>query len=211
MACYDKLRAFVTFHTEKTMNRSRTLAVVVVLFGGVVVAGDRWWEVYTPDEQKKIFAEYDKYLYPDKDGKLQAKSFYKARDMFAAVPGEEGRLVKSAFAWGDLWPKASNEQKSALVLIRVGLLQKLAGCNSRSKGKLVEKWPDRMIDEYFWMTQFGGAGGAGEGLTMIGRFGPRATRIADDLREWYVRDGATAMLGISASDVKEVLEKIKKK
>lgn len=195
------------------MSRLHGLLASIVVFVIACVGlagGDRWWELYTPEEQKKIFAEYDKYLYPRKDGTSEGKQFFKARDMFAAIDGQEDRLVKAAIAWGDLWVKATSDQKVDITRNRVELLRKLILCNSRSKGKLVEKMPDRMIDEFFWMTKFGGGYGD-SALAMIGNFGPRASRIANDLRDWFAKDGANSGTGITANDVKEVLNKIKKK
>jgi hypothetical protein len=88
---------------------ARFVASTLFVFACTCLAlggNDRWWELYTPEEQKKVFAEYDKHLYvapsptdrPTPDQRKVQINMEKAIQICTSVKGEESRLVK-AYLW----------------------------------------------------------------------------------------------------------------
>ncbi len=80
----------------------------------------------------------------------------------------------------------------------------------RSKAEFVAKLPDRMIDEYLWLLQFGGQ--PIHPLEHISDFGPRASRVGPQIRDWFIRTkGGLGSNKTNAAHVKTILDKIQKK
>lgn len=195
------------------MLRPYALLVSIVLFATASIAfagGDRWWELYTPEEQKKLFAEHARYLMPDKDGRLQVndkfENFTKAYKMLTRVPGQEEHVTKAAIAWADLSKKAiDNKIKLSYDGLRMSLLIEIwrtTKTEGRGPWKMVDKQPDRMIDEYFWALKYDGD--KDRWLYMIGSFGPRASDRYGELRDYLVEKTLV-------QEGKAALDRIKKK
>lgn len=193
-------------------NGARYVGACVLTCACAALAGagvDRWWELHTPAEQKKILVEYEAYLQPQEGGWAHAK-YKKALAMFADVKGQEGKIVTAAIAWSDAAKKdaESGEKPSFYYRIyRLQLLNKLIQLNSRSKGELVKSMPDRMIDEYFWFFTERSTNpyDQSQALTMIGNFGPRASKYHDPILDLVAKSGTLV------GEAKVILPKIKKK
>jgi hypothetical protein len=203
--------ATVRFSKEYFM-RPLLSAICIFACACFAFAGDdRWWELYTPAEQKKLFAEYAQYLHPDKDGKGHPKHS-KAREMFASVKGHEGHLVKAAVAWGDVYNKSDKKEQrqgDRLWIVRMELLQgiyRTAVVRDRGPWRVVDKMPDRMIDEFWWAAK--ADVDSDRWMWMLGSFEQKASRLHDEIRDLAVHN---KLMGASQQTVKGVLEKIRKK
>lgn len=166
-----------------------------------LAGGDRWWELYTPAEQQKLFVEYDAYLHPTKEGKTHP-NYKKAVEMLRSVKGQESKLVTAAIAWGD---QAAKESASARTC-RIDLLGKIFHADRKAKGKVFASAPDKLIDEYFWLLK--DRSDTDIALLAIGNFGPRAARLAEPIRDWYVKNPSGS--GVNAEQIKAVIARIKK-
>lgn len=176
---------------------------------------DFGWELLDVAKKKAILEEYNGYLLPGKDGKPHAK--FAAAGRLMRGRGMEfgfGYIIPAIFAWGDIVNK--QEMKKPITLAEVsrahliGQIRVQGGTTMQPK--FVEKLPDRMIDEYFWAMKFHSSnrGDCVDCLNRIGAFGPRASRLAPELRAWYfeTKGGAGAVRDF---DMKAILDRIEKK
>jgi hypothetical protein len=176
----------------KKGNPMRPIVSTVVLFASAcfAFAGGDWWELYTKDEQKKFFVEYEKYLYPGKDGKPSDK-IGKAALMLRKVGGYQASFLSAQIAWSDLSKKDGADKASAQY--RKEFLYHIYVANGGQAINFSEKLPDRMIDEYLWAFKTDIFGNREPSLWVIGSFGPRANRVHNELRDYLIEHNLTTM------------------
>ncbi len=198
------------------MSRSyRALLACIVIcmpsYAGLAYAGSvRWWELYTKDEQAKIFVEYEKYLYPTPHKAGLPESFRKATAMYFAVPGHENKIINAQMKYKPLVDKALKEKDYAAsqfyASARLSLLVSVYHLHLKSKGTLTKKLPDHFIDEYIWTLSAGPGGRDTGAYQMLGDFGPRAKKAIVPIREAAIKLGDQFVL----QDAKNAIDKIQK-
>jgi hypothetical protein len=191
----------------------RRLFASVCVFSGatLAVAGgpDFGWELLKPEQKKKILDEYNAYLQPGKDGKPHAK-FKDAAKLMGKRDAKLEYVVPVLFMWSNIEKKKSSEASASCRNAMLVIVMERG--NLTRSDDAIAKFPDRMIDEYLWLLkqQTKSNSRPQTYLDRIADFGPRASRVSDDIRTWFFE---TKGAGGAVADgyVRMILERIEKK
>jgi hypothetical protein len=195
--------------------RMRYLSSFCIVFAvaSIAIAGraaDSAWETLSPDEKQKLLTEYKAYLYPAKDGKAHPK-FKEAKEIMGRRDLECAYVLPAIFAWSDIDKNPNPKKLTPIGVCRAELIGLVIARDVLTRQpKFVEKLPDRMIDEYLWTVKRNGD--ITRALERIGDFGPRASRVYEDIRSWFKEtNGGTGANQVTAGTVKQTLDRIQKK
>jgi hypothetical protein len=169
-------------------------------------AGQYWWEIYTPAEQDKLFKDYEKYVY-NEAGPLTGEvcrgvdypNYAKALHMYTNKKGFHhilGKGVKFHREKHEATTKAKQiHQAKFHAQAAKEMLWRVEQVDERFwKWKLKETLPDEVLDDYIWWFQANSIGGQNNShpLGALRRFGKRAERFYEPVRQWGIKNDRIA-------------------